>query len=183
MRPRHPSCLHIGSNHKIVQRFPTTHLFMSLCSKDPGIHRSEKETYLSSNHELVAGSTHGGLEEDVRDEEGNVGLGRSIGNGGGNVPSELDGLISGLGGQLPVTADEGLASVKLGGRSASEGGGGEGGGRSGEEGGNGELHGGIYESWWNREKSEWNSHRKRKARHFCETPPQLTTKSRVSFLK
>ena len=122
---------------------------MSLCLKDPGIHRSEKETYLSSNHEFVAGSTHGGLEEDVRDEEGNVGLGRSIGDGGGNVPSELDGLISGLGVQLPVTADEGLASVKLGGRSASEGGGGEGGGRSGEEGGNGELHGGIYESWWN----------------------------------
>ena len=124
-----------------------------------------RDTYLSSNHELVAGSTHGSLEEDVRDEEGNVGLGRSIGNGGGNVPSERDGLISGLGVQLPVTADEGLAGVKLGGQSASEGGGGEGGGRSGEEGGDGELHGGLYELV--EEREEWLKMQKaRQIRHL-----------------
>lgn len=109
-------------------------------------------TYLGSNHELVAGGTHGGLKEDVGDEEGNIGIGRSIGDGGGNVSGELDGLISGLRVELPVAGDEGLAGVELGGRSASEGGGGEGGGGSSEEGGNGELHDGD-QSWWNREKS------------------------------
>jgi hypothetical protein len=89
-----------------------------------------RKTNLGADVELSIYGLHSGLNENIGDEQSNIGFRSIRSDGTGDVGSKLDSFVLGLRVKLPVPTDEGLSAGLEGSGTRKGGGGSESSGRT-----------------------------------------------------